>query len=354
MTIQWIGPLGDAGVISDRIAESLPPNVVSDAQNVRFRNGEASRISGNDRYITPPTTENWIYAHWLQSDPSIDRALILVSDDSAFRVYFKTTVISAGTLINDHGAGPMHSAEIDGQVVINTGADRPERIFFFQQNLPDWDNTWTAKVLRRYKRFLVALNMTEGGTQYGNRYRVSEIAISGDVPQSWTPGAGSNAIVDTLDAAGVIIWAEELGEDFIIYTDESTHVMTFTGDIFVMQERPLLNGYGILAGRCAIPWNRKHFVAERGRIYVHDGRAATDIISGKAYEKVFPRMDTTNYTNSFCVPNRSHDELWFCFPETGAIHATVAAMWNWKNNTWAFRELPNARYIAHGLKLPPP
>ncbi len=363
MAIQWIENLDEHGLITDRMPERLPINAFSDVENMRFVDGKALRIGGNDLFINGDDTV-WHYGFWVQADSfANDGQFLLIGAGTTYRqIAFKNTETEL-TLTAHHGSGanefyPMHHAYLNGHAVINTGWASPEVVVGSTGVIPGWDANWRAQVIRPYKKFLVALNMTESGTEYPNKYRWSNIAVNRALPTTWTPAAGNSAGFDILDRAEHILWAEELGDHLMIYTESSVHELSFTGDIFVMAERRLFTGAGILAPRCALEWQNKHFVFDRGKVYLHDKRNWTDILSGRAYEKIFGDLvyDRFYQKNAFVAENREHEELLCCFPDrssTTDYYCTRAAVWNWRTDTWSTRTLPGeTRFIALGREIP--
>lgn len=346
-----INALGQVGIISDHQPTSLPPNAFSDAQNVRFREGQAMRVRGYTEmqamdgqgvYILP--YEYAGAAYWM-----LATSRRLYSWDG-------TTLAEITRSSGVYGGDPADiwtGGVYNGQAIFNNGRDIPQvwaPDLGLAIDMPDWPSNWRAKTVRPYRNFLIALNMTEDGVNYPTRFRWSDVADPGTVPTSWIPAATNQAGDDVIEETqGEIIDAEALRNDLIIYKSDSAYFMSFVGGQFVMANRPALKTRGLLAQRCAKEFEiGRHFVADRGDIYVHDGNRSESILKGRAYEKFFPSIDQDRYGTSYVTKNFIDEEVWFCFPESGSSFPTLAAIWNWKENTWGVRDLPDASHTAFG------
>jgi hypothetical protein len=100
---------------------------------------------------------------------------------------------------------------------------------------------------------------------------------------------------------------------------------------------------GMIANNCAAPFPGGHVVLGQGDVYVFNGSPnVQSIVEGRMRSWLFSRIDSTYYKRSFVVENWRDNEVWVCFPETGATVCTLALVWNYKANTLTVRDLPNA------------
>ena len=84
-------------------------------------------------------------------------------------------------------------------------------------------------------------------------------------------------------------------------------------------------------------------------VVVNDGVGITSIINKRMRRALFNAIDTTYYNRSFVVHNPSKSEMWVCIPEVGQTSATLAYVWNVKENTWTVRDLPNVTFANAGM-----
>lgn len=351
--ITSITNLSEFGLIKDVQPHALPPGAFSDASNVRFVDGEARRVKGNalwnslnneGYFVMPYEYADNVY--WVTA--GANNINVWIDGDA--------TDITPAAGINGYVVPPWNGVIFNGILVMNNGVDAP--VYWVNtlteaKTLIGWTSTWSARVIRSFKNMLVAFNLTESGTNFPTKYRWSAFADPGSLPSSWdetdpTIAAGS----DLLDATqSAIVAAEPLGDYLIAYTRDSAHVLSFIGGAFTLQERPLLKRQGCLALNCVKEWDRKHFVVRDGDVYIHDGQTPQSILKGRMYDRIFPNICCDNFQGSFVTTNWRDDEMWFCFPESGSSRPNVAAMWNWRSNTWSVRELDEAAHIAYG-RLP--
>ena len=65
-------------------------------------------------------------------------------------------------------------------------------------------------------------------------------------------------------------------------------------------------------------------------------------------------IDSGAADKTFLVHNKHKSEVWICYPATNAVNnfPDSAVIWNYKDNTWSTRDLPNVNYIAKGVVNP--
>ena len=222
-----------------------------------------------------------------------------------------------------------------------------------------WDgsNTWLAKghtcaVIRTYKDYVVALDVTKSGTQNERLVKWSTSGLPGAVPTTWdetdaTEDAGEVELAQTI---GACIDGLTLRDLFIIYKEDSTWGMQYIGGDAIFRFYQLYDTLNILTRRCVKEFEGKHFVVSSGDVVVHDGVSPpVSIIDRRRRDELFNNIDSDNYTLTFVVPNYSTQEMWVCYPEDGESSCTKAMVWNWRENSWGTRDLPNAFHIGYGV-----
>lgn len=348
--------VGQVGVIADLRPYSLPPEAWSSVQNVRFLDGVAEKIGGEIAVFDPPT----VPPYW---------ALGVPGPSNYFTIYMglaKGNLFAAGSHFDiTRSVGGDYTGGVDdfwnggvfgGIPVITNGIDKPQ---FFSPlatstdlaDLTNWPAADLCKLIRPYKNFLVAMNMTTSSNPFPHRVKWSTAADPGSLPGSWdeTDATTDAGLVDLSDTeSGEIDGAVGLGDIMVIYKNQSTHGMQFVGGRAVMRFFPILGRAGILGPRCAtiMPNGTQHFVATGEDFIVHNGIEAESIADRKVRRLINNTIDTANYRRSFVVSNPTQQEIWFCYPEVGSTHASKAMLWNYKDNTIGFRDLDDAAYMA--------
>jgi len=217
--------------------------------------------------------------------------------------------------------------------------------------LPAFPDQTICKTIRPYRGFLVAMNIQEGAIVQENRVIWSDLSDNGALPASWdiadpTTLAGDNYL--TQDRAEIIDGLT-LRDFFVIYKTHSMILMRLTGGQGVMSFQKSQVNSGLLAKNCVQEFNGKHFIVTDADIVLFDGHNIESIADKRVRARIFTDIDVDNYRNSYVVRYDRQDEMWFCYPTTGQTLPNQAAVWNWKDNTWCFRDMEAAAHTATGL-----
>lgn len=336
------------GVNADLMPEELAAGVWSDCKNMRFRNGFAERFRGLTNifgatsvvpyWIAPygtATTRYWIHAGLAK----------VFADDGTTRTEITPTSAPTGG-IDDRWTG----GTLNGVFVCNNGKDQP---LFWGGNvandlatLTGWDANERCKALRPFKNYLIALNITKTSTNYPHMVKWSDAAVPGSIPTSWdetsvTGDAGEQEVAETPD---VIVDGLPLGDAFIIYKERSAYSMTFIGQPLIFRFQRLPDDYGMLARGCAANTPMGHVVLASGDVVLNNGQRMTSIADGVVREYIFKQMNSIYAQRSFVCTNPQKCEVLICFPSSESEVCDKAAVWNWRDKTWGFRDLPNVTY----------
>ncbi len=343
--------VGSIGIIQDRENHELPMAAWTSGKNIRFHNDAASRMEGNTQVFSTPT----VTPYAVFNVPGVN--------DQTFWFYFslaKAYVVESGIHTDvTRAAGDYTVTEgrawtgciLGGIPIFNNGTDKPQYWSALSvgtplADLPNWPATFRAKVIRNFGSYLVAINMTEGGTNKPHKILISHKAEPGAIPTSWddtdpTVDAVSFELTDV--QGGELLDGAGLGSNFIFYKKNSTHIMRFTGGADLWANDRLFENSGILAPRCVCSFKEgtMHFVATQNDLIVHAGTpgSATSIVEGVNRETIFAEMDSTNYLNSFCFTNKRKTEVWFVYPTSGNTIPNKAFFYNWVSKTTGFRDI---------------
>ena len=213
-----------------------------------------------------------------------------------------------------------------------------------------WDTNWKAVVLRAYKDFLIAMNVTEGNDSNPNRVRWSAAASANQPPTSWDASdpavaAGFN---DLVEMTSPIVDGLGLNTNFVIYTSDQVWQMEFVGGTFVFNFRKLFEDRGMIHQNCAVEVNGRHYVFDRNDIYTHDGVSVQSICDGRVRNTIFDRIDLSKTHTFFAMHFKDYGEIYFCYnsERMGQKFSAVdccneAAVYNYNTDTWSFVDLPN-------------
>jgi len=359
MPLIRVRDLDTFGIVRDTPSDQLPPLAFSEGSNIRFLDGVVQRSKGCiDTYgsigVDPTYLLPWEVSgtpYWIYASPAKIRLTDGTTDSDVTRA-----------VGGDYAAGalPLWNGGVLGAVpILNNGVDVPQSWDGATSkfvNLPNWPASTTAKVLRIFKQFIIALNITKSGTNYPTLVKWSQPAAPGTVPTSWdetddTKDAGEYSLSET---TGELIDCMPLGDINVVYKSDSIWMQRFQGGKFIFQSSKLFQRHGLLAQNCVQEFDKKHFFVSRGDLMIHNGTVPESVADGKIRRAFFAELDDTNYEQVITVANEQDNEIWVCIPMVSSAGLLVKAhIWNWKTGKWGEMELPNLSFLASGIIVDP-
>ena len=186
MAIVTIPAVGGQGLIRDQLPQELDQSAWSDAQNIRFAEGSAWRFLGDTQVLdAPAVTPYWIGAYNTTATRYIVHAGLaaVYVDDGSTRTDITGTAPTGG--VDDRWTG----GTLNGVLILNNGVDKPQywggNVANNLATLTNWDANHLCAVMRPYRNYLVALDVTKSGTRYPHMVKWSSPAEPGTVPASW-------------------------------------------------------------------------------------------------------------------------------------------------------------------------
>lgn len=337
-------------MVKDTPAHLLPPEAWSDSRNMRFRDGVAVKFTGHSNVFGAPS----IAPHW---------AMPVTDPNNAFWMYSNLTKMHAtdGTTHTDitRTVGGDYAATNDrlwnggilgGIAVITDGVTVPQYWATASLGtplaaLPNWPATALCRVIRPFKNFLIALNITKSGTMYPHMVKWSHPADPGTIPISWdetdpTKDAGERNLEDS--QYGSIVGGLSLRDLFMIYKERSVWAAQLIGGQFIFRYLQMFESIGLLNEKCVTAYGKggaKHFLATGDDILVHNGQEPQSILEKRWHKFLNANINSNRFRRCYVIENPAEHEVWFCFPEVGADWPTLAMVWNSVENTIAVREL---------------
>lgn len=352
--------LGQYGVIEDIPSHELPAEAWSAATNVRFNDGFAEKSLGHSEpFGTPSIVPYQLFPeegnndfYWLYAGLT----KVYVTDGTTHTNITRQTAsvdVDYNSTIDREWVG----GDLGGVPILNNGIDAPQ-----MHNPPspstklaelsNWPASTTASVIRPFKNFLIALDLTESGVRNPYIVRWSHPADPGAVPVSWdytdtTKDAGRTTLSMN---GGFLVDGGALRDTFIVYGERSTHSMRFIGGQSIFQFREIFSDIGIYARRCWAAIGGKHVVLTMDDLIVHDGVNQTSIGDKKVRNTLFTALaGATNSTRTFLKANYATNEVWICYPETTDAYPTKVIIWNYVHNTFGYRDLPGVMDIEYDV-----
>jgi hypothetical protein len=334
---------------------SSPAFEWSGGENVRFYDGYAEKFTGHAKH---------------HGDVSVVPYGVFFSNASSrYEVYTGLERIYAvtGTTHTDitRSLGVYTGGEnnkwtggtLAGTLILNNGADDPQ---FWAGDvgtpcakLTNWPASTKCKIIRVFDNFIIALNITEGASNYHSMVRWSTPADPGTLPASWDYTLATNEagriegvlsstpdkIVDGLPQQNI----------FFIYKEKSIYAMQYTGGRDIFSFTSVNKTQGALATGCVADTPIGHVVLTDGDVIVNQAGNIRSIIDGRMRKWLFETMDSDNRERSFVAANPYKNEAWICFPTSGQSWPDKALVWNYRSNTFAIREIPNLTAAASGI-----
>lgn len=344
--------LGSTGVLTDPNPYNLPITGFTMANNIRYDEGKVRRApvfrTVKDTLGFDPRA-----AFGIVPNSGFD-TVILVSDAYVINEYSNGSLTNrSGSISGSSDPRPFTTSSLADVTYIN----RADRVPVFRlpngtnfADLTHWDSGWRAEALRPFGDFLLGLNMTESSTHYANRVRFSNIVTANAIPDSWdaTDTTKSAGFSDLVQMQTGIVDGLQLGTNFIIYSSTEAMLMEFVGGTFIFNFRKLFSDEGIINQNCVVEADGKHYVFGTHDIYMHDGTTKQSICDERTRKFIYTGLNAKNSDRCFVQHNRALDEIYFCY-QSGDQHASFtdtarcnrAAVFNYKNGTWSFMDLPN-------------
>ena len=352
-----IRTLGKIGVITDVNAFDLPPEAITSARNVRFSNGNITNSHVWREAVASPGGGTPVL---LFQGERLNAGDILGYITKSGRAYHITNGVSDEVSIAAYAPADSLAnrsfTTLQGVYYLN----QEDRVPWYYKStstdyatLPNWDANHRCKVIRSFKDFLIALNITKSSVQYANMVKWSNIAQYDAVPDSWDPAdltksAGENTLAEI---QADILDGHPLRNSFVIYATDQAWTMEYTQGPDVFQFFKLYSDRGIVNTNCVVEVDGMHFVFDDDDIYMHDGVSpAKSLCDGRVKNHIFRNMDLTKAEKFFVHHEQSASEVWFCFnsknadlkwPGASCTYCNYAAVYNYADDTWAFHDLPN-------------
>jgi hypothetical protein len=345
---------GDGGLAFDLDGMDVADKIWTNGTNVRFENGYFQPFDGHVRVYDPPTvTPYGVF-------PLRTTAANLWAYMSLTKAY---AVNTSGTHFNITRAAGDYTATADTKwtggaltsfLIFNNENDVPQswngNTGTQAANLANWTTTWRCKAIRPLRNYLVAVNITKSSTNYPMMVKWSHAADPGALPNSWneadaTKDAGEQ---DLGDANGYLVDMVPLGDLGIIYSTGAYHSMQYVGGTFIWRFTRLSGDVGSISQNCVAQYPGGHVVLAAGDVFSHAGGQPQTIINRRMRRSLFNSMDSTNFSRSFVVHNEARAEVWICIPTSGQSTCTKAYIWNYAQDSWSIRDLPNLTYASLG------
>lgn len=344
--------IGAGGLVPDQQPYDLDLTQFSAGNNVQFSAGRIGKALGYTEVQSLAFQPTHVAGWFVDGSNS----LIIGGNNNLYR-FNGTTVsdVTATAYTTGYNNSPRWQMnQIGTGFLANNGSDKPQYMASTGTNFADianWPTNVRTNALRPYSSFLVMCGYTDGATEYPYTVRWSDEFDPTGVP-------GSYDITSTTNLAGENVLGGRFGKlvdclpltgTNIVYAERGAYAMNFIGAPLVFAFRELFDDDGIINRGAVCVFDNRHFVVGRNDIYVHDGTSKQSVADKRIKEAFYAELADTRSVFVLMEPVKS--EIWVCFANKTATNsetANRAFVWNWTNNAWTIRDLPNVRSLAIG------
>lgn len=336
-----INDLASIGVVHDLEGYQLPPEAWTLANNMRFSDAGAERLIGKQqKFGTLSGAPHFLFP--VKSASQVFWMYMTLTKGYVWDGSTHSDITNTGADYSASASREWNGTLLGGVPILNNGVDEPQQWDLNTGNemtdLTNWPTNDSCRVMRAFGPYLMAFDVTDGGTRYPHLVKWSHPADPGSVPSSWdvtdaTKDAGQFDLPDT--SAGIILDAFPLSGQMYVYKESSTWQIRLVGGRFVFDNKVRWVTSGILAPRCVTLTadGRNHVVATQDDFIIHNGSNIQSILDKRFKRYLFNQIDTTNYLNCFSFTNPFRDEIWFCYPSSGSTNPDMALIWSYKEGS---------------------
>ena len=356
--------IGRAGIITDIPAWQLPMGTWSGGNNIRFDDVSVKKFPGYTEIFktvpAPPlhletyqiydgeqyywlsfgteTIHCYYGGNWYDVTP--DEGLV-----NNPKIQWQTAKLGAVLVATNGKNMPIWWPMVDGQV---------SHLRKFE-TLPNWiDQKWIdCQTMAGFKSFLFAGAIYDDASNLRMNRQIawSDMTNQYEPPSSWDPldPDGDAGIYELLDTEGPIVHIQQLRESLMIYKTDAVIVANFIGAPFMFGFQPLVEEVGLICKNAVADFPGGHFFMGRTDCYVNNGQTITPLLTQKIKDQLYLDLDGDSFTKCFAVTDWANNEVWACYPSVNSDYCNKALIWNFVNNTFSLRDLPQLSYIKAGI-----
>ena len=369
--------IGMMGLNTDVPSWQLPPNVWSESNNVRFDDLSVRKSQGLakvfdqiplihpmhlETYQSGNDSGTWWIAFGTQS--------IMIWDGSTWK---DLTPSTKPTDMPIDSPGQWQTTKLGSLVYATNGIDPPYYWDGKLENkfkpLPNWTSQTdphppsphkygAVQTLAGFKSFLWAGNVyvdtDDVGTQpkkvFERSVYWSNMTNFYTAPE-WDIALESDAgHYELLDSMGGVVHLQQLRESMMIYKSDSVLVSTFIGAPFMFTFQTIAPEIGVLCKNAVADFPGGHWFVGRSDCYINNGQTIETKLTNRVQSEMFKDIDGDYAVNTYCVTDWANNEIWTCYPSVGNSRPNRALIWNYKNDTFSFRDLfEKTGHIKYGV-----
>jgi hypothetical protein len=347
-----------SGVTFDLPAYVAPADVYTSARNMRVTGAGMARVGGTAEYLQDVGTGVLFAPKFVASVSVLGEIWTLYAGTAGVAVcnglqHYNVTPAGWG----DFAAGTMTSAIYNGVLCFNSPGRAP---WYWDgttaagavKPLPGFLVGTTARVLAAYSGFLVAGSLIAGVAEGDGRVAWSDAAVYGAVPSTWIPTVTNFAGELTLSTgSGRIMAMRPLASGLAVYRVVGSFMVQAVGRPYVLTARKTAANVGAASTNCVADALGMHAIVTTGDIVLSDGTNVRSIGDKRVKSHIFSQVSERGLEVAHVVTLPNKGEILFCFPQGQDDSCNVAYAWNYIDDKWGIRDLPNVTH-SHATFVP--
>ena len=382
MPLTPVEHVGAGGMVTDVKPYQLQENQWSGGNNISFRNGEISKINGYAEVMKDCPIEPWHLATYQEHDSAgfVDRKSFywIVFGEKEIWVHNNNTwsdITRESGEYNGRDGSDWDVTQSGALLIATNGVDIPQiwpltedgkiSVDNHMEDMESWvdhntpgETDLSAQTVEGFKNHIIVTGvrrqyadssvedqnrLVKWSTQHGHYAE----PVTWDVTDK-DHDAGEYELLDT---QGPIVDTLPMGELFMIYKADSIYMMSYVGTPYIFSFKTLSPQIGIISKGAATEFPGGHFFVSYSDCYINNGQTVTPLLTGKVRGEMYNNINGTQYQRIFAVTNTAHNEVWACFPSANSLYPDKAMVWNYKDNTFSFRDLPKTTDIKAGMQV---
>jgi len=356
--------LGQVGMVTDVPPYQIPPTGWSDGSNVRFDDISVRKSLGyHEVMATCPFKPKHLETYQEYDERKYywiafgDEAIAVWDGGGSWHDVTPDTGLSGDTYRQ------WQTTKLGAILIATNGVDKP---IYWPLNdvklasmgnkfvtLPNWPEEYlNCQTIAGFKSFVVAGSLLrDDGIRMNRTILWSHMTNQYTPPDSWDvldpdKDAGEYELLET---EGPAVHTQVLRESLMVYKTDSIYNMAFVGAPFIFSFKVMSPDIGIMCKNACADFPGGHFFVGQDDCYVNNGQTITPMLTQKVRRRLFENIDGDAYLRTFCVTDHGNSEVWTCFPSVNSTYCDQAIVWNYVNNTFSFRSLPELSHIKYGV-----
>lgn len=363
-----LSKLGEFGYAPDALNGEPPIGVMDVMSNIMARDGalvvtygagQVENVSAStiDLFVTK-TSDNKLHILTFTPTAAVDVSIPDAGSQAT------TTVTRLSGAYTGSFLDVWTGGFFNGVGVFTNGVDLPQQWLPVAAgtrllDLQYWPVTATAKIIRSFKSYLIALDVTKASVRYPWRIKWSAASDVGTIPPTWdeTDAQYDAGEYDVAAMRGFLKDLVPLGDRAIIYSENSVWAMSYVGGQSVFSFELLFDDFGALNTNCVVEVEGSHFVVTNNDIILHNGTTKKSIADARVREAFFGNLDQVyGRTRTFVLKNEAENEIWVLPADDYSAYSPTgyamfsAYVWNYRHNTWYLKY--SDAYVMAGASAP--